>query len=90
MIRVAALRLFAALALSLGGALAAPAAEQRLLYAGRAPKNRDGFRHLKPSLEVHDIANGHQLLRVIPLPAGIFNIRGICASAATQRLYISH
>ena len=86
----ASLRWWAAVAAVVMGSLVAAAAEQRLLYAGRAPKNRDGFRHLKPSLEVHDIAAGHKLLRVIPLPTGIFNIRGICASAATQRLYLTH
>ncbi len=90
MIPSASIRWCAALAAVVFGSLVTTAAEQRLLYAGRAPKNRDGFRHLKPSLEVHDIAQGHKLLRVIPLPAGIFNIRGICASAATQRLYIGH
>lgn len=66
------------------------AAEQHLLYVGRAPKDRDGFRDLKPSLEIHDIDDGHKLIKVIPLPANVFALRGLCASAATKRLYVSH
>jgi len=72
-----------------------PAAEQSLLYVARAPRDRDGFRNLAPSIEVFDIDNGHALVRVIPLdvPEGttpVSNIRGITASAATATLYISH
>src|SRR6185295_8134630 len=76
------------------GILASPAlaqsTEKHYLYVGRAPKDRDGFRDLDPSLEVHDIDDHHKLVKVIPLPAGVKNIRGICASAATKKLYISH
>ncbi len=73
----------------------AQAAEKHLLYVGRAPKDRDGFRTLKPSLEVFDIDNGHKWVKTIPLaaPPGtapVFNIRGITASAATKKLYIAH
>ena len=72
-----------------------PAAEQSLLYVARAPRDRDGFRTLAPSIEVFDINNGHALIRAIPLdaPAGttrVSNIRGITASAATKTLYVSH
>ena len=72
-----------------------PAAEQGLLYVARAPRDRNGFRTLVPSIEVFDINNGHALIKVIPLdvPAGsarVANIRGITASAATKKLYISH
>ncbi|MDH3590149.1 MAG: hypothetical protein OEQ74_12175, partial [Gammaproteobacteria bacterium] len=72
-----------------------PAAEQHLLYVARAPRDRDGFRNLQPSIEVFDVDDGHALLKVIPLNAPIgttpvSNIRGITASAATQTLYISH
>lgn len=74
--------------------LAAPAAaqsgEKHYLYVGRAPKDRDGFRDLAPSLEVHDINDHHRLVKVIPLPSTVKNIRGICASAATKKLYVSH
>ena len=72
-----------------------PAAEQSLLYVARAPRDRDGFRTLAPSIEVFDINNGHALVRVIPLdaPTGttpVMHIRGITASAATNTLYVSH
>ena len=71
------------------------AAEQSLLYVARAPRDRNGFRTLVPSIEVFDINNGHALIKVIPLdvPSGsarVANIRGITASAATKKLYISH
>ena len=73
----------------------APAAEQSLLYVARAPRDRDGFRTLAPSIEVFDIDKGHALVKVIPLDAPdgtmpVKTIRGITASAATQTLYISH
>ncbi len=64
----------------------APALTKRYLYVGRAPKERDGFRTLKPSLEVYDIDNGHKLVKVIPLPATVMNIRGIMANAPTRKL----
>ena len=72
-----------------------PAAEQSLLYVARAPRDRDGFRTLAPSIEVFDIDNAHALVKVIPLTAPdgttpVMHIRGITASAATQTLYISH
>lgn len=77
-----------------GAAARAPtspgAGTRRLLYVGRAPKDRNGFRDLKPSLEVHDIDDGHRLVKVVPLPEGTYNIRGICVSAATRRLYVGH
>ena len=75
----------------------APAAEQSLLYVARAPRDRDGFRTLAPSIEVFDIDNDHALVKVIPLDAPngtgtmpVAHIRGITASAATRTLYISH
>lgn len=72
-----------------------PAAEHSLLYVARAPRDRDGFRTLAPSIEVFDIDNAHALVKVIPLTAPdgttpVMHIRGITASAATQTLYISH
>jgi len=71
------------------------AAGQSLLYVARAPRDRDGFRTLAPSIEVFDIENDHALVRVIPLEVlagtgGVFHIRGMTASAATKTLYISH
>jgi hypothetical protein len=72
-----------------------PAAEQSLLYVARAPRDRDGFRTLAPSIEVFDRDRGHALIKVIPLEAPdgtapVANIRGITASAATRTLFISH
>jgi DNA-binding beta-propeller fold protein YncE len=72
-----------------------PAAEQHLLYVGRAPRDRTGFRTLTPSIEVFDIDNGHVLVKTIALdaPEGttpVMHLRGITASAATHTLYISH
>lgn len=67
-----------------------PASVKRYLYVGRAPKARDGFRNLKPSLEVHDIDGAHKLVKVIPLPASVMNIRGMFANAKTGKLYVSH
>ena len=72
-----------------------PAGEQRYLYVGKAPKDRDGFRTMTPSIEVHDIDDGHKLVRVIPIrtPEGtppLMAIRGIMAHAPSRRLYLSH
>jgi hypothetical protein len=92
-------RLFSRFSLCVGMFLAMivglQAAEQRYLYVFRAPKDRDGFRTLKPSIEVHDIANGHKLLKVIPVtvPSGtrpVGDIRGVMANVKTKKIYISH
>lgn len=66
------------------------AGEKRYLYVARASKDRGGFRDVRASLEVHDIDDGHRLVRTIPLPANVFNVRGLCASGATSRLYVAH
>jgi len=84
---------FCALVLLAADVLAA--AEQSFLYVARAPRARDGFRTLAPSIEVFAIDQGHTLVKVIPLeaPKGtapVANIRGITASANTKTLYISH
>jgi hypothetical protein len=68
---------------------AVPAGSRRYLYLVDAPKNRDGFRTLKPQIEVFDISNNHRWVRNIPLPSGIYNVRGVAASSVTDRLYIS-
>src|SRR4051794_35565660 len=62
----------------------------RYLYVVEAPFDRDGFRTLKPSIEVHDIEDGHRLVRTIALPADVMQVRGVAANAATGTLYISH
>jgi hypothetical protein len=67
-----------------------PAADHRYLYVFDAPKNREGFYDLKPQIEVFDIDNGHRWVKNIPLPAKIYNIRGVAASPATGKLYVSY
>lgn len=69
---------------------AEPANERRYLYAFDLPKTKQGFTTLKPQIEVFDVANGHQWVKNIPLPAGIYNVRGVAASAATHRMYIAY
>src|SRR3954454_9742473 len=71
-------------------ACAGPPRDGRYLYVVRAPYDRDGFRDLKPSIEVHDIDHGHRLVRVIPLPPSVMQVRGLAANARTDVLYISH
>ncbi|MBM4196578.1 MAG: hypothetical protein FJ197_05675 [Gammaproteobacteria bacterium] len=94
MIRARTLRSALCLVILLAADLA-PAADQSLLYVARAPRDRDGFRNLKASIEVFDIRDAHRLVKVIPLdaPPGsspVFHVRSITASAASNRLYISH
>jgi DNA-binding beta-propeller fold protein YncE len=62
----------------------------RYLYAFDAPKNRQGFESQVPQIEVFDIADGHKWVKNIPIPARIYDIRGVAASPATGRLYISY
>lgn len=60
------------------------------LYAFDAPKDRTGFFTLKRQIEVFDIDNGHQWVKNIPIPATIYDIRGVAAVASTDRMYISY
>jgi hypothetical protein len=92
-------RLFSRFSLCVGMfmamAVALQAAEQRHLYVFRAPKDRDGFRTVKPSIEIHDINNGHKFIKVVPVtvPSGtrpVGDIRGVMANVKTKRIYISH
>jgi hypothetical protein len=69
---------------------AAPATQHRYLYAFDAPKNRQGFETQVPQIQVFDVENGHQWVKNIPLPSGIYDIRGVAASVATGRLYVSY
>jgi hypothetical protein len=66
-----------------------PAGATRYLYVFDLPKSRDGFRTLKPQIEVFDVNNGHKWVKNIPLPSGIYNVRGVAASSVTDRAYIS-
>lgn len=83
---------FALLAFALSGtnALAAP---QRLLYVA-TPGIRDYLEYGGHGILVFDIDNGHKFVKRIP-SAGLdkdgkpLNVKGICASAATGRLYVS-
>lgn len=68
---------------------AAPATQKRYLYLFDLPKNRQGFTNLKPQIEVFDVNAGHKWVRNIPLPTGIYNVRGVAASAATKKLYVA-
>ena len=68
---------------------AAPAEDKRYLYVARLPKNRQGFTALKPQIEVFDVANGHKWVKNIPLPTGIYVVRGVAANVATQKLFVA-
>jgi DNA-binding beta-propeller fold protein YncE len=68
---------------------AKPSSLRRYLYAFDLPKSRRGFQTMKPQIEVFDIDNGHQWVKNIPLPGGIYNVRGVAASAQTDRVYVS-
>jgi hypothetical protein len=69
---------------------AQPATLQRYLYVMDLPKQRQGFETLPSQIEVFDINNGHQWVKNIPLPSGMYNVRGSAASAATGKLYIAY
>ena len=68
---------------------AAPSTQKRYLYLFDLPKSRQGFTTLKPQIEVFDVNAGHKWVRNIPLPTGIYGVRGVAASAATGRLYVA-
>ncbi len=76
---------------------AAPSGEKRLLYVA-SPGIRDYLEWGGAGVLVYDIDRGHALVRRIPVSyhddkdaAGKApeNVKGICASAATKRLYVS-
>jgi DNA-binding beta-propeller fold protein YncE len=66
-----------------------PSTTHRYLYAVDLPKSRQGFQTLPDQIEVFDIDNGHKWVKNIPLPAGIYNARGVAASTVTGKLYVS-
>jgi DNA-binding beta-propeller fold protein YncE len=79
--------------LALPDRLAAAPAERRLLYAA-VPGIRNYTEWGGIGLLVFDMDAGFRLVRRIPLPAvgkgGVVeNVKGICASAATGRVYVS-
>lgn len=78
---------------SVSAAETLPAAERKFLYVA-VPGMRDYLEHGGHGLLVFDIAHGHQFVKRIPARGlnekGVpLNVKGICASAATQRLYVS-
>ncbi len=70
----------------------APAAESRLLYVA-APGIRNDLRYGGAGILVFDIDRDHQFVKRIATPhsaaAQPENMKGICACAATRRLYFS-
>jgi hypothetical protein len=87
------LRLALALLLILSGFAAQAADEHRLLYVA-VPGIRDYLEYGGHGLLVFDIDHGHRFIKRIPT-AGLNpngkpdNVKGICASAGTKKLYIS-
>ncbi len=78
---------------SLGDRSATGAEERRLLYVA-APGIRDYLEYGGHGLLVFDIDDGHRFVKRIPT-AGLdergkpLNVKGVCASAATNRIHIS-
>jgi hypothetical protein len=76
-----------------GGPSATGAEERRLLYVA-TPGIRNYLEYGGHGLLVFDIDHGHKFVKRIPL-AGLNaegkpdNVKGICASAATRRVYVS-
>src|SRR5438045_4348367 len=81
------------LCLALGFPPRGNAAAQRLLYVA-TPGIRDYLEYGGHGILVFDIDDGHKFLKRIA-SAGLdekdhaMNVKGICANAATQRLYVS-
>ena len=75
------------------GAQASAAGERKLLYVAE-PGVRDYLEYGGHGILVFDIEHGHKFVRRIP-SAGVdekgkpLNVKGICASTATQRLYVT-
>jgi hypothetical protein len=70
-----------------------PPIERHYLYVA-VPGIRDDLKYGGHGLLVFDIDNGHQFVRRIPTAGlngkgAVMNVKGICASAATSRVYIS-
>jgi DNA-binding beta-propeller fold protein YncE len=68
---------------------AAHSMQKRYLYLFELPKNKQGFTTIKPQIQVFDINAGHKWVKNIPLPSGIYGMRGVAASAATGRAYFT-
>ena len=73
--------------------LASPSAERRLLYVA-SPGIRNYVEWGGKGVLVYDIDHGHAFVKRIPSPfddpgGKVENIKGVCASAATRRLYVT-
>ncbi len=71
----------------------APPAERRLLYVA-SPGIRNYVEWGGKGILVYDIGGGHAFVKRIPSPfddpgGKVENIKGVCASAATRRLYVT-
>ncbi len=78
---------------SLAGGKSAPPSERRLLYVA-APGIRNYVEWGGKGILVYDIGGGHAFVKRIPSPfddpgGTVENIKGVCASAATRRLYVT-
>ena len=87
--------LLAAISLARAGPVPAPTApvEQRRLYVA-APGIRNYVEWGGKGVLVYDIDHGHAFVKRIPSPfddpgGKVENIKGVCASAATRRLYVT-
>ncbi len=96
--RLAVMPLLVALAVCVSPAIKTRAeedktVERRLLYVA-SPGVRNYLQHGGHGILVFDIDRGHKFVRRIPI-AGVdekgrpINVKGICASAATERVYVS-
>jgi DNA-binding beta-propeller fold protein YncE len=77
----------------LAGGEAAPPAERRLLYVA-SPGIRNYVEWGGKGILVYDIGGGHAFVKRIPSPfddpgGKVENIKGVCASTATRRLYVT-
>lgn len=85
--------LLASILIGLPGALRAAPGEKRLLYVA-VPGVRNYLEYGGHGVLVFDIDDGHRFVRRIPA-RGLdgqgkpINVKGVCASAATGRLYVS-
>lgn len=92
-IKQALIVLLLGITLLAGSALDTPAAERRLLYVA-VPGIRNYLEYGGHGLLVFDIDDGHRFVKRIPT-GGLsedgtsLNVKGICASAKTQRIHIS-
>lgn len=79
--------------LASAGEAAEPQKERRLLYLA-SPGIRNYLEHGGHGILVYDIDDGHKFLRRIPI-GGLdengkpLNVKGVCANADTQRIYVS-